>query len=165
MTRWLPDSFDPLAHNARVRSQRSDMRAADAAHRIVGTDSYAGAVAVPPPSAGPRTSSARPASAAPAPYPLVALCRADRVPEPVPEYRFHPHRRWRFDYAWPIYRVAVEIEGGVWTQGRHTRGAGYLADLAKYNSAALLGWLVLRYTPDQLPQALDDLRIALARIS
>ena len=60
------------------------------------------------------------------------------------EYRFDPVRRWRFDFAWPKSKVAVEIEGGVWTQGRHTRGAGYLADLEKYNTAAVAGWLVIR---------------------
>ena len=81
---------------------------------------------------------------------FILLCRAHCLPEPTTEYRFQPPRRWRFDYAWPHYLVAVEREGGVWTQGRHTRGKGYLGDLAKYNAAALAGWKVLRYTPEQL---------------
>lgn len=66
------------------------------------------------------------------------------VPEPEREYRFHPTRRWRFDFAWVDRKVAAEVEGGVWVRGRHTRGAGYVADCAKYNSATLLGWRVLR---------------------
>jgi len=70
----------------------------------------------------------------------------------VAEYRFAPSRRWRFDCAWPSQRVAVELEGGVYNQGRHTRGAGYAADCEKYNTAALLGWVVLRFTA----RALDD---------
>ena len=71
---------------------------------------------------------------------------AAHFPEAVPEYRFHPTRRWRFDFAFVDSRLAVEIEGAVYAQGRHTRGSGYRADLAKYNAAALLGWAVLRYS-------------------
>lgn len=72
------------------------------------------------------------------------------IPEPALEYRFNPERRWRFDYAWPKVQVAVEVEGGIWTRGRHTRGAGFLADMEKYNFAAKVGWRVFRFTPDQL---------------
>ncbi len=83
-----------------------------------------------------------------------ALIKAIRMlwpdaPEIVTEHRFHPVRRWRFDLAIPIYRIAIEIEGGVWTRGRHTRGAGYLADLEKYNEATAMGWSVLRYGVEQ----------------
>lgn len=95
-------------------------------------------------------------------YPLVKLCRAAGLPEPLPEYKFHPLRKWRADYCWPIHKVLVEIDGGVWTQGRHTRGAGFLKDLEKLNAAALLGFRVLRYTPQQLVQAVADLRVMLA---
>ena len=41
------------------------------------------------------------------------------------EFSFHPERRWRFDYAWPALKVALEIHGGVFTNGRHTRGKGF----------------------------------------
>lgn len=78
------------------------------------------------------------------------LLRAKRIPVPVPEYRFDTTRRWRFDYAWPERRFALEVEGGVWTRGRHTRGKGYLADMEKYNSAAVQGWTVIRVTPADL---------------
>lgn len=71
------------------------------------------------------------------------------LPAPVPEYRFHPTRKWRYDYAWPDHRIALEIDGGIWTGGRHTRGAGYLGDMEKLNAAALLGWRVFRCTPQQ----------------
>ncbi|MDO8303927.1 MAG: hypothetical protein Q7T18_11865 [Sedimentisphaerales bacterium] len=50
----------------------------------------------------------------------------------------------------PEARVSVEVEGGVWIQGGHTRGAGYSSDLEKYNAAAALGWIVLRFTPKML---------------
>ena len=69
--------------------------------------------------------------------------------EPVKEYRFHPVRKWRFDYAFPDYKIAIEINGGVWKAGRHNRGQGYINDLEKLNNAAALGWLVLQFTPQQ----------------
>ncbi len=59
-------------------------------------------------------------------------------------------RDWRFDLAWPDQRVAVELEGGTWVQGRHIRPAGYRSDCEKYNVAQLLGWIVLRFTSDML---------------
>jgi len=72
--------------------------------------------------------------------------RAQRLPSPEREYRFAYGRQWRFDFSWPDYKVAVEIEGGTWARGktRHTTGQGFLDDCKKYNSAAILGWLVLR---------------------
>jgi hypothetical protein len=83
-------------------------------------------------------------------YSLVNLCRAARLPEPVPEYQFHATRKWRFDYAWPLHMLALEVNGGIWVQGRHTRGAGQLKEMEKMNAAALAGWRVLYVTPDQL---------------
>lgn len=66
--------------------------------------------------------------------------------EPVRQHRFHPDRRWRFDFAWPEALVAVECEGGIWTQGRHVRGRGFRNDCEKYNAATALGWSVFRIT-------------------
>lgn len=77
-------------------------------------------------------------------------CAAAKVPKPVTEYKFHPTRKWRFDYCWPDRKVALEIEGGVFVKGRHTRGVGYLKDMEKYSEAAILGWCVVRCTPQQL---------------
>ena len=70
--------------------------------------------------------------------------------QPIAEYPFAKPRRFRFDFAFPIERVAVELEGGVWSGGRHTRGAGYESDCEKYNLASLLGWRVLRFTSSML---------------
>lgn len=77
-------------------------------------------------------------------------CQAWALPGAQAEFRFHPARRWRFDRAWPELRVAVEIDGGTWNGGRHTRPAGYAEDCNKMNSAALMGWTVLRFTSDQI---------------
>jgi very-short-patch-repair endonuclease len=66
------------------------------------------------------------------------------------EYRFHDKRRWRADFAHVEARVLVEVEGGIWVNGRHNRAAGFNADLEKYLEAGLLGWRVFRLGPDQI---------------
>lgn len=70
--------------------------------------------------------------------------------QPVREHYFAKPRRWRFDFAWPGMLVAVELEGGVWTGGRHATGAGMVADMDKYNAAAMRGWRVLRFSATHL---------------
>lgn len=70
--------------------------------------------------------------------------------EVVREFRFHTTRRWRFDYAVPSLRIALEVEGGVWHGGRHTSPQGFIGDMEKYNAAAMLGWVVVRTTPEAL---------------
>lgn len=81
---------------------------------------------------------------------FVRLCASELGVECVRELLFHPSRKWRFDYAIPDHRIALEVEGGVWTRGRHTRPQGFLGDIDKYNQATLLGWRVFRTTPAQL---------------
>ena len=66
------------------------------------------------------------------------------------EYRFHHKRRWRADFAQVEARVLIEVEGGIWVNGRHNRAAGFNADLEKYLEAGLLGWRVFRLGPDQI---------------
>lgn len=61
------------------------------------------------------------------------------------QVKFIDTRRWAFDLAWPQSKVAVELDGAVWAGGRHTRGAGFIADTEKLNAATLLGWRVLRF--------------------
>ena len=87
-------------------------------------------------------------------------CRVDGL-SPMPEYLFHPKRRWRFDYAFPDKMLAVEIEGGV--NGRHQRIAGFTGDCVKYSEAAILGWRVIRATTAQVMsgQAIEWVRRAL----
>jgi len=71
----------------------------------------------------------------------------------IPEFRFHPDRKWRFDFVFPPYKVAIEVDGAIWTQGRHSRGSGIKGDMEKFNAAACLGWRILRVTPQELCMA------------
>lgn len=68
----------------------------------------------------------------------------------VAEHRFHPSRKWRFDFAWPSVKVAVEIQGGGFRRGKHTRGVGQQNDMDKLNEAQRLGWIVLQFGPAHL---------------
>lgn len=89
---------------------------------------------------------------------FTVIMKTDFGLECVKEYRFHPKRLWRFDYAFPEHKIALEVEGGVWTQGRHTRAEGFLGDIEKYNTASLMGWRVFRCTPStQYTRATFDL--------
>ena len=72
------------------------------------------------------------------------------IPKPEPEFKFHPVRRWRIDFAWPFYKLAVEIEGGIFIRGRHVRGKGFVGDMQKYNALTELGWRLLRYQPTKI---------------
>lgn len=78
------------------------------------------------------------------------------------EYKFHPARKWRFDFAIPEYKIAIEIEGGIWLIGRHNRPISMIKDFEKYNEAAKLGWRILKYTPEQVRNVVkvsEDLNI------
>ena len=72
------------------------------------------------------------------------------LPVPVREHKFHPTRRWRFDLAFLESKLAVEVEGGIWTYGRHNRAISFIKDMEKYNEACLLGWNLLRFTTDMV---------------
>ncbi len=95
--------------------------------------------------------------------PFRLVCQGMGFPLPAEEFRFHGVRKWRFDYSWPTHKLALEVEGGVFAKGRHSRGAGFRADLEKYNTAAAMGWRVLRVLPEQLeaPQTMDWIRACL----
>ena len=80
-----------------------------------------------------------------------AMCEAHGLSLPVHEYEFARElgRKWRFDYCWPDFNLAVEKVGGVWVAGHHSRGRSQIDDMERRNHAALLGWFVLEFTPGQ----------------
>jgi very-short-patch-repair endonuclease len=87
---------------------------------------------------------------------LAFQIRAVGLPPPEREYRFHATRRWRFDFCFPDMKLAIEVEGGTWMKGggRHNRGSGMENDAEKYNTAALDGWTVLRFTGNMIKSGL-----------
>lgn len=84
---------------------------------------------------------------------LLAEVKHHRIPEPQSEYQFCK-RKWRFDFAWPQEKIALEIEGGIWINGRHNRGYGFEKDMEKYNEAQIMGWTILRYSTGQIRDGL-----------
>ena len=70
------------------------------------------------------------------------------------EYKFHPERNWRADFLITGTKILIEVEGGIWSGGRHTRGKGFIADMEKYNAAAILGFKVLRLDTQQVKSGL-----------
>ncbi|AUR95297.1 protein of unknown function DUF559 [Vibrio phage 1.205.O._10N.222.51.A7] len=73
-----------------------------------------------------------------------------RVIEFVCEHRFHKTRKWRLDYFIPSLKIGIELHGGVHSNGRHTRGAGFTEDREKMNEAMIAGILVLEVTTEQV---------------
>lgn len=94
---------------------------------------------------------------------FVAMLGPD-LPTPKREYKFHPERRWRFDFAFVEQRLAVECDGGQWVAGggRHNGDP----DREKLNQAAILGWRVLRFSTRQIQhdpiECVRQIRVALA---
>lgn len=100
---------------------------------------------------------------------FAALCEEEGLPCPSFEYQIKAlrPRRWRYDIAFPDQKVIVEVEGGAFQQGRHVRGKGFLGDMEKYNAATFQGFVVLRYTPQQVltTKALEEIKTLLERRS
>lgn len=84
---------------------------------------------------------------------------AHGIPIPEHEFRFNKTavsrkgklRIWRFDYAWQDLKIALEVDGGIYSGGRHVRGKGFREDMEKMNEAVAQGWVVIRTTPRELP--------------
>lgn len=93
------------------------------------------------------------------------LLREAGLPRPRREWAFHWQRQWKVDYCWPDadLMLALEIEGGVWTRGGHTRGSGFVDDMEKYNALCCEGYRLLRIQPRQMTETktVDLVRTAL----
>ena len=90
---------------------------------------------------------------------LARQLRLAGLPEPQREFRFHAVRKWRFDFAWPHtklprypggWRLAVEVEGGRFSRGRHVRPGGFHDDCEKHADAVLDKWILLRFTDNHV---------------
>lgn len=71
---------------------------------------------------------------------------------PTPEYQFAKDigRKWRMDWAWPDKLVYLEVDGGLFVNGGHNRGAQMLLTWEKENEASCRGWRVIRCQPKDL---------------
>ncbi len=89
------------------------------------------------------------------------------LPPAIREYRFMKRRQFKFDFAWPEFRIAAEMEGGVGMKhGHHVSMTGYSSDCEKYNYAAMMGWQVLRFTSRMLKngKAAEQMLMAFRKI-
>lgn len=66
------------------------------------------------------------------------------------EVMFYPLRRWRFDFVLSGTKIAIEVEGGIFSGGAHTRGKHFEEDAIKYNTAAIENFKVLRFSTGQV---------------
>ena len=81
---------------------------------------------------------------------VLQLWQQRGLPAAVAEHEFCAGRKWRFDFAFPNHRVAVEVQGGLFTGGRHTRGLALVKEYEKWRAAAVLGWRILPCIPQQI---------------
>lgn len=80
------------------------------------------------------------------------------LPAPKPHFKFHSKRKWSVDFAWPDFKIIVEIEGGIWSRWKsgqysgtgHSHPLGILRDMEKYNAAGFLGYRVFRFAGDEV---------------
>lgn len=93
---------------------------------------------------------------------LLQHIRFSGLPEPIREFPFAHPRRWRADFAWPDYKLLVEVEGGG-RVGRH-QNQGFDADAEKYNAASRLGWTLLRFSGKKVKDGIDG-RLAVDEIT
>jgi very-short-patch-repair endonuclease len=79
---------------------------------------------------------------------LLLLIRAEGLPEPEREFMFAKSigRRWRLDFAYPEKRIGIEVQGGIYVRGAHSRGTGLERDYEKLNAAQMLGWDVYQFS-------------------
>lgn len=77
---------------------------------------------------------------------LALQIKREGLPVPEREYRFHRHRKWKFDFAYVDQKLAFEVEGGIWRRGggAHSSGLAIIRDIEKYNAGTMMGWRVFR---------------------
>lgn len=93
---------------------------------------------------------------------FLELCAAAKLPMPAREVLIIPGRDFRFDYAWPLVKVAVEQQGF----RDHSTRKGLQRDYEKLNLAQAAGWKVFQFTPKQLASidTIEWLRVQLAKV-
>lgn len=101
------------------------------------------------PSSGPKPTS-KPLTESELEAKFLNLTLAYHLPKVTQQHQFHPQRQWRWDFCWPNYKLAVEIQG--FGPG-HNSYDGMSNDYEKHNEAILLGWRILYFmSHDLLPK-------------
>jgi hypothetical protein len=77
-------------------------------------------------------------------------CRRRSLPRPTVEFQFVAFRAWKLDVAWPELLVGVDIQGGAFKGGHHSRGPGMRDDFEKLAHAVMRNWRVLLMMPEQV---------------
>lgn len=59
---------------------------------------------------------------------------------------------WEYDFTFHEQKVIVEIDGGIWRPGggAHSHPIDIRRNMTKQNDAALAGFIVLRFTPEEV---------------
>lgn len=74
------------------------------------------------------------------------------LPQPSRQYRYVPGRRITADFAFELYRLLVEVQGGIWRRGggAHSHPIDLERDIEKRRLALLNDWAVLEVTTDEV---------------
>jgi very-short-patch-repair endonuclease len=76
-----------------------------------------------------------------------------QLPPPVRQHKVkNPKtgRDWRIDFAWPEWKLGVEIQGGAWVGGGHNTALGQARDYERQNTLTRYGWRMLFFSTPML---------------
>lgn len=73
--------------------------------------------------------------------------------EPIRQHRALPPRKWKLDFAWPSFLVAVEIQGLI---GHHRTVKGMVDDLEKFRAHQVAGWIILPFTVVEITRSPNE---------
>lgn len=81
---------------------------------------------------------------------LAFQMRIAGLPVPIPQFMPIPGRKLAFDFGFPDWRLLIEVQGGIWTKGKHGRGSGIIQDQDKLNLAVLNGYFTLQFSVNHI---------------
>lgn len=81
---------------------------------------------------------------------LAFQLQAEGITDYQAEYRFAPPRRWRADLYLPAADLLVDVQGGIYVNGKHSRGAAQEKDYEKANTAQIMGFRFMQFGPSQI---------------
>jgi len=97
-----------------------------------------------------KKSVSNPTKPSPAEDDLASVFRKEKIVGWKRQYKYVPGRRFSADFAFPVQKLVVEVDGGVYTRRAHGSVSGIIADMKRSNLAAMNGWRVMRFRPDEI---------------